>query len=57
MSRIMPRLRLPAAITAAVACALLLSAAGAVAKPIAAYTTKGAWSSCRRRTSTRRSWP
>ena len=44
MSRIMPRLRLPAAITAAVACALLLSAAGAVAKPIAAYTTKGAWS-------------
>ena len=44
MSRTMPKLRLPAAIAAAAACALLLSAAGAVAKPIAAYTTKGAWS-------------
>ena len=43
MSRTMPKLRLPAAIIAAAVCALLLSAAGAVAKPIAAYTTKGAW--------------
>jgi hypothetical protein len=43
MSRTMPKLRLPAAIVAVAACALL-SAAGAVAKPIAAFTTKGAWS-------------
>jgi Arylsulfotransferase (ASST) len=41
--RIMFKLRLPAAIAAA-ACALMLSAAGAQAAPIAAYTTKGAWS-------------
>ena len=43
MFRIMFKLRLPAAIVAA-ACALTLSAAGAQAAPIAAYTTKGAWS-------------
>ena len=43
MSRIMFKLRLPVAITAASACALMLSAAGAQAAPIAAYTTKGAW--------------
>ena len=43
MFRIMFKLRLPAAIAAA-ACALMLSAAGAQAAPIAAYTTKGAWS-------------
>jgi Arylsulfotransferase (ASST) len=44
VSRTMFKLRLPAAITAAAACALMLSAAGAQAAPIAAYTTKGAWS-------------
>ncbi|MGO9495294.1 MAG: arylsulfotransferase family protein [Solirubrobacteraceae bacterium] len=42
MSRIMFKFRLPAAVTAA-ACALMLSAAGAQAAPIGAYTTKGAW--------------
>ncbi len=44
MSRIMLKLRLPAAIVAGFACVLTLSAAGAQAAPIAAYTTKGAWS-------------
>ncbi len=44
MSRPMLKLRLPAAIIAAAACALALTAAAAVAKPIAAYTTNGAWS-------------
>lgn len=43
MFRIMFKLRLPAVIVVA-ACALMLSAAGAQAAPIAAYTTKGAWS-------------
>ena len=43
MFRIMFKLRLPAVIVAA-ACALMLSAAGAQAAPIGAYTTKGAWS-------------
>jgi hypothetical protein len=42
MSRIIFKFRLPAAVTAA-ACALMLSAAGAQAAPIGAYTTKGAW--------------
>ena len=42
MSRIMSKLRLPAAIAVA-ACALMLSAAAAQAAPIGAYTTKGAW--------------
>ena len=37
------KLRLPAAVAAAAACALMSSAAGAQAAPIAAYTTKGAW--------------
>ena len=37
------KLRLPAVIVVA-ACALMLSAAGAQAAPIGAYTTKGAWS-------------
>jgi hypothetical protein len=40
----MLKLRLPAAIGAVAACALMLSAAWAQAAPIAAYTTKGAWS-------------
>ncbi len=44
MSRIMLKLRLPTAIAAAAACALALSAAAVAATPIAAYTTKGAWS-------------
>jgi Arylsulfotransferase (ASST) len=44
VSRIMFKLRLPAAVTVAATCALMLTAAGAQAAPIAAYTTKGAWS-------------
>jgi len=43
VSRIMFKLRVPAASIAA-ACALLVSAAGAQAAPIGAYTTKGAYS-------------
>jgi Arylsulfotransferase (ASST) len=41
--RTMMKLRLPIGTIAAFAGALLLSAAGAQAAPIAAYTTKGAW--------------
>ena len=44
MFRIKFKLRLTAAVTAAAACVLMLGAAGAQAAPIAAYTTKGAWS-------------
>ena len=44
MFRSMFKLRLPAAVTAAAACALMLGVAGAQAAPIGAYTTKGAWS-------------
>ena len=44
MSRTPLKFRLPAAMIAALACALTLGAAGAQAAPIAAYTTKGAWS-------------
>jgi hypothetical protein len=40
----MLKLRLPVAIGAAAASVLMLGAAGAQAAPIAAYTTKGAWS-------------
>ena len=44
MSRTMFKLRLPAAIAACLAGALMFSAAAAQAAPIAAYTTKNAWS-------------
>ncbi len=44
MVRITFKFRLPAAILAACVCAMGLAAAGAQAAPIAAYTTKFAWS-------------
>jgi Arylsulfotransferase (ASST) len=43
VSRILSKLRLPAAITIVAASALTLGAAVAQAAPIGAYTTKGAW--------------
>ncbi|HUA49827.1 MAG TPA: arylsulfotransferase family protein [Solirubrobacteraceae bacterium] len=44
MSRITSKLRLFAGIVAAVGCTLAITAAGAQAAAIGAYTTKGAWS-------------
>jgi Arylsulfotransferase (ASST) len=44
VSRTIFKLRLPVAIAACLACALMLGAAAAQAAPIAAYTTKNAWS-------------
>ena len=44
MSRTMFKLRLPAMIAAVFACAMTLAAAAAQAAPIAAFTTKNAWS-------------
>ena len=44
MFRIMLSLRWSATTVAALACALTVGVAGAQAAPIAAYTTKGAWS-------------